>query len=314
MGIHTHYDNLKVVRNAPDEVIRAAYKTLTQKYHPDRNPGDTNAARVMTLLNESYGVLSDPTKRRSHDEWISRAENEARMREARCAEAQRAAAAAAHAPKPQPASPPKASLAKWFVLWTSSLVANVFKALKPVIIFLVVIGVFAWLIGQSDDKTEPARTAQPYTATTQAIAGQPTRPSYVRPPLTPLGYAWPTAPAYLAGVPVLSDTGLSKVVVDNSQNDSDVFVKLVSVGGAAAFPVRSFYIPARGSFTMTNIDAGRYDIRYRDLSSGHLARSEAFTLNETPTSDGTEYSEYTMTLYKVVNGNMQTYDLNENDF
>ena len=35
--VRTHYDNLKVARNAPPEVIRAAYKALAQKYHPDRN-------------------------------------------------------------------------------------------------------------------------------------------------------------------------------------------------------------------------------------------------------------------------------------
>ena len=35
--IHTHYDNLKVARNAPIEVIRAAYKSLSHKHHPDRN-------------------------------------------------------------------------------------------------------------------------------------------------------------------------------------------------------------------------------------------------------------------------------------
>ena len=32
--IRTHYDNLKVARNAPPEVIRAAYRVLAQKYHP----------------------------------------------------------------------------------------------------------------------------------------------------------------------------------------------------------------------------------------------------------------------------------------
>lgn len=42
--IHSHYDNLKVARNAPLEVIKAAYKTLSQKYHPDRNAGDAEAA------------------------------------------------------------------------------------------------------------------------------------------------------------------------------------------------------------------------------------------------------------------------------
>ena len=69
--IHTHYDNLKVARLAPQEVIRAAYKALSQKYHPDKNPGDEKAARIMAILNSAYGTLSDPQRRKEHDEWIA---------------------------------------------------------------------------------------------------------------------------------------------------------------------------------------------------------------------------------------------------
>ena len=75
--LHTHYDNLKVTRNAPPEVIRAAYKTLSQKYHPDKHPGNADAERVMALVNASYQVLSDPVKRAEHDRWIAREEAEA---------------------------------------------------------------------------------------------------------------------------------------------------------------------------------------------------------------------------------------------
>jgi curved DNA-binding protein CbpA len=74
--VHTHYDNLKVARNAPPEVIRGAYKSLSQKYHPDQNPGDPDAARIMALINEAYRVLSDPVKRQEHDQWIRRAESD----------------------------------------------------------------------------------------------------------------------------------------------------------------------------------------------------------------------------------------------
>lgn len=69
--IHTHYDNLKVARLAPQEVIRAAYKALSQKYHPDKNPGDEKAARIMAIVNSAYGTLSDPQRRKEHDEWIA---------------------------------------------------------------------------------------------------------------------------------------------------------------------------------------------------------------------------------------------------
>lgn len=59
----THYDNLKVAKNAPQEVIRAAYKTLCQKYHPDRNNNSEESVRIMKIINESYEVLSDPERK-----------------------------------------------------------------------------------------------------------------------------------------------------------------------------------------------------------------------------------------------------------
>ena len=76
--VHTHYDNLKVARNAPPEVIRAAYKTLSQKYHPDRNQGNPDAIRIIQIINTAYEVLSDPVKRQEHDQWIARMESEGR--------------------------------------------------------------------------------------------------------------------------------------------------------------------------------------------------------------------------------------------
>jgi curved DNA-binding protein CbpA len=69
--IHTHYDNLKVARGAPQEVVRAAYKALSQKYHPDKNQGDEKAARIMAIVNTAYNILSDPVRRKEHDEWIA---------------------------------------------------------------------------------------------------------------------------------------------------------------------------------------------------------------------------------------------------
>lgn len=72
--VHTHYDNLKVTRDAPQEVIRAAYKTLCNKFHPDRNGGSQRATQTFQLINNAYEVLSDPERRRQHDEWIARAE------------------------------------------------------------------------------------------------------------------------------------------------------------------------------------------------------------------------------------------------
>lgn len=68
--LHTHYDNLKVTRNAPPTVIRAAYKALSQMYHPDKNLGDDSAVKTMEIINVAYGVLSDPIKKEKYDRWL----------------------------------------------------------------------------------------------------------------------------------------------------------------------------------------------------------------------------------------------------
>lgn len=54
--------------DAPDEVIRAAYRALANKYHPDRNPGDRGAEFKLKRLNAAYQVLGDPAKRKQYDE------------------------------------------------------------------------------------------------------------------------------------------------------------------------------------------------------------------------------------------------------
>lgn len=58
--IHTHYDTLKVSRDAPDEVIRSAYRALARKYHPDSNPEFEEAVKAMQALNHAFEVLIDP--------------------------------------------------------------------------------------------------------------------------------------------------------------------------------------------------------------------------------------------------------------
>ena len=73
--IRTHYDNLKVARDAPQEVIRSAFKALSMKYHPDRNDNSIESQKVMRIINESYDVLSDVEKRSKHDAWISSIES-----------------------------------------------------------------------------------------------------------------------------------------------------------------------------------------------------------------------------------------------
>ncbi len=290
--LHTHYDNLKVARNAPPEVIRAAYKTLSQRFHPDRNPGNAEAARIMTIINASYEVLSNPAKRHAHDQWIAEQERLA----ANTAAAGRTSSYAPQSSAPQPTAAPVRGLQ------VLSHVGSYW--------FWYLLGGFIFYLAVFDEPSPPPLGPKPYQSTPPA----PPKPAWVRPDSAPNGQPWPTAAGYVRGYQRLHSDGLSTVTVDNSRNDSDVFVKLVSLDGPQAYPVRQFFIPAYGTFTVRKVNAGRYDVRYRDLSSGGLSRSEAFDLEETPTQGGVQYSNISMTLYKVQHGNMQTYRLSEAEF
>ncbi len=67
----THYDTLQVSRFASEPVIRAAYKSLAQKYHPDKYDGSREEAeRVTKELNQAYAILCDPLLRRNYDQLI----------------------------------------------------------------------------------------------------------------------------------------------------------------------------------------------------------------------------------------------------
>jgi hypothetical protein len=62
-----YYELLEVSQNASKEVIRAAYKSLMQRYHPDKNPDNAEIASRAALLVQAYDVLSDSDKRSAYD-------------------------------------------------------------------------------------------------------------------------------------------------------------------------------------------------------------------------------------------------------
>ncbi len=64
-----YYEILEVDKNASEEVIEKAYKTLAKKYHPDLQ---NNSQNKMQQINEAYEILSNDFKRRQYDEKLQK--------------------------------------------------------------------------------------------------------------------------------------------------------------------------------------------------------------------------------------------------
>lgn len=72
MQTDSHYDTLLVSKYASVDVVRAVYKALAQKYHPDRNGNGADSVIMMQAINAAYSTISDPQKRAEYDQSLSR--------------------------------------------------------------------------------------------------------------------------------------------------------------------------------------------------------------------------------------------------
>ena len=59
-----YYKILEIQNSASEADIKAAYRKLARKYHPDLNPNDENAKKKFQQINEANEVLNDPEKRK----------------------------------------------------------------------------------------------------------------------------------------------------------------------------------------------------------------------------------------------------------
>lgn len=63
------YTTLGVSRKAEEKEIKAAYRKLARKYHPDVNPGNKESEQKFKEVSEAYETLRDPEKRKLYDQF-----------------------------------------------------------------------------------------------------------------------------------------------------------------------------------------------------------------------------------------------------
>jgi molecular chaperone DnaJ len=69
MGSKDYYDILGIDTDACHRDVKQAYRKMAMKYHPDRNPGDSDAEHKFKRAAEAYEVLGNPDKRQIYDQF-----------------------------------------------------------------------------------------------------------------------------------------------------------------------------------------------------------------------------------------------------
>lgn len=141
-----YYDILEVSPRASAEVLRAAYKSLMQRHHPDKHGADSRIAQRAALIAQAYGVLSDSTQRAAYDAQLARQQTP------------RPPQPAAYAPSPTRRATAPAPRSNWY-LW---LLATV----------IALCGVAMWMLSGKKPVGRPDVSAiQP--AASQPVAQKP---------------------------------------------------------------------------------------------------------------------------------------------
>ena len=69
MAKRDYYDVLGVQKNSSPEQIKAAYRKLAVKHHPDKNPGDKASEEKFKEASEAYHILSDKERKQNYDNF-----------------------------------------------------------------------------------------------------------------------------------------------------------------------------------------------------------------------------------------------------
>jgi hypothetical protein len=280
----THYEILKVEPGVSADDLKAAYRILSRRYHPDRHPAHPDAAaRIMASINVAYDVLSDPERRAAYDWQIG-------VSQPRTPVLRRSHVRRGHGPG-------EFSMRRRAMAVRRLMAASVLSCLAA----LFIIGWVVLAPAEEGTEPEPGRILDalvPWAGRSvgsegegagsgrQGVAagthGEGRAPVvqgldidkvHIRPIESPAGLPWPSVSGELAGYARLFATGYNGLLLDNRLGPSDVFVKVYQVDGAGLVAARHAFVRARDRLLLNEFPPGAYEVHYFSLDTGQSLRS-----------------------------------------
>lgn len=337
MELYTHPDYYKVLGlklNASCDDVKKAYRHLALKYHPDKNNNSEESKRQFIIINEAYKTLSDPILRYQYNLRY-------------CVPREKVASAVVEKKRFR-------TIIKDYTFYILTLLFIIIRALSPLLIIILLVfwgdrctsndhssNVYYSDQPQSTKNTEDndyvyngidlsinpkggfktssgTKKLRNDTGINQTIISLPTGTK-------------PYSDKYGSGV--FDKSSLSYIEIKNGVV-TDAVVILYNV--LTDKVIRHIYIRANDNFQISKVPKGIYDMKVyygkdwnNDKYNGANAPKGGFMSNETYShsedadyfdcnpvvmEDGTSYPTYTVTLYTVQNGNMQTESLDKDDF
>jgi len=335
--MRTHYQNLKVAENAPQQAVKSAYRKLCLKHHPDRNPGNPDSQRIMQILNDAYDVLSDPVKRRAYDQdlVLKRAREASGARHTSPASSSSRSSSHQSWPRSTYQAPPSRArrayapgpIPNWRSFYAhpaprygwQRFVQEAGISYGMLFVFFCLTGANLFYHFHDSNSMPWGSTSANNSPRERRSAYAPYRvyrsnPHYVRPETAPNGRPWPATTDYVDGYPVLLDEGDAQIELVNPPSLPDLFVKLVSLDANRPYVVRTLFVRGGSSVTLSTVSPGLFDLRFQNLKTGEIRKTGTFELRVSNLSKRVRASNRSFNFLELWANEKATFELSQANF